>query len=154
MGGFKDYLAGLKKIPDRTDYYDRNDPEGRPKQGEVRNPLYHRNAAKVWGPNEGHYLPPRKYTYDEKVAARAAGKPISDWDHLPVQEIETKHLTSPQRELDLHHLNSMPDHKQKEPISVVRTKGGQHIIIDGNHRAAIAHGTTGKVMAQIFQSKR
>ena len=150
MAGFKDYLAGLKKLPDR----EHKDPYGidpPPKKGEVRNPLYHRKGERVWGPNEGSYLPPRKHSYDAIMAAKKAGKPISDWDHLPVTEIDTKDLVSPQRELDLHHLETHP--KSDEPISVVRTKNGQHIIIDGNHRAAIAHGTTGKVKAQVFQSE-
>jgi hypothetical protein len=154
MGGFKDYLAGLKPIPKEKTEANWGRSGEAPPRGEVRNPLYHRNADKVWGYNEHDYLPPEKFTPDQIMAAHKAGKPISNWDHLPVQEIETKHLISPQRELDVSHLDSMPEHKQNEPISVVKTKTGQHIIIDGNHRAAIAHGTTGKIKAQIFQSKR
>lgn len=156
MIGFKEYLDGLKPTPTRSSAEYGDEP---PKKGEVENPLYHKDGEKIWGEDEHHYLPPLRPDYSERMRMYGRGDieasevDAHNWDSFPVKEISTASLMSPQKELDLHHLENYPP-DQNSPISVVRTKSGQHIIVDGNHRAAIAHGTTGKVKARIFQSKR
>lgn len=133
------YIANLRPVTGteleaRNKFWDGE--ENAPKQ-EVHNPLYHPDADKVWGEDEGHYyIPPKR---------RPVGEPV---------EMATASLISPQKYIDLGYLQAPPQESLNKPITVVRTLGGQHIIQDGNHRAALAHGTTGKILANIYQVSR
>ncbi len=160
MGGFKDYLAGLKKTPMTPDRLKGYIGDEAPKEGEVRNPLYHRSALKVWGPNDHHYLPPIRPDYHERMKKVDRGEMSHDevdahrWREHPLEELDTSTLISPQKHLDLAHLKTFTPAHLTKPITVTRTASGQHIIQDGNHRAVFAHATTGKIMAHVFTSKR
>ncbi len=137
MGGFKDYLATLERLPD-----------GKGKDvvvKQLKNPLYHPDAEKIWGEHEKDYLP--------KIDLDRDRDPYN-WGGHPIETLDTKSLISPQQQLDANHVENYPKAKRSKPITVTRTATGEHIIQDGNHRAVIAHATTGKIKAHVFVSKR